>query len=142
MRTPGYFLIRLSFRTADEIQRNIAKRGKQNAIFRRYHAKDDKEAIDTWRLDLDGIPRVFNVCSVTFARRLLTFGFQIELGVNTYATIFGTRRGTTNELTIGSDVANTRAIVSDIRWNKLKSRGGADHQNQVVGIARISLVSG
>jgi len=55
----------------DEIQRHIIKRGRRNAVFRRYHAKDDKEAITSWKLDLDRTIRVFNVCSVAPARRLL-----------------------------------------------------------------------
>ena len=55
----------------DEIQRHIAKRGRRNAISRRYHAKDDREAISTWKLDLERILGVFNVCSVTRARQLL-----------------------------------------------------------------------
>jgi len=67
----GGFLTELSIRIMDEIQRHITKRGRRNAISRRYHAKDDKEAISTWKLDLDGILRVFNVCFVTPPRRLL-----------------------------------------------------------------------
>jgi len=55
----------------DEIQRHITKRGRRNAISRRYHAKDNKKAISTWKLDLEGILGVFNVCSVAPARRLL-----------------------------------------------------------------------
>jgi len=55
----------------DEIQTHITRRGRRNAISRRYHAKDDKEAISTWKLDLEGILGVFNVCSVIPARRLL-----------------------------------------------------------------------
>ena len=55
----------------DEIQRHITKRGRRNAISRRYHAKDDREAISTWKLDLERILGVFNVCSVIRARQLL-----------------------------------------------------------------------
>jgi len=40
-------------------------------ISRLYRANDDKETISTWKLDLEGILGVFNVCSVTPARRLL-----------------------------------------------------------------------
>ena len=54
-----------SIRTIDKIQRHIIERGKRNAISRRYHAKDDKRAIATWKLDLKGILDVFNVRSVT-----------------------------------------------------------------------------
>ena len=39
----------------DEIQRHITKRGRRNAISRHYHARDNKEAISTWKLDLEGI---------------------------------------------------------------------------------------
>jgi RNase P protein component len=69
---PGYFLIKLSFRAVDEIQRNIIKRGKRNVISRRYHAKDDKEAIIIWRSELGGILHVFNVRSVISAWSPLT----------------------------------------------------------------------
>ena len=61
MRTPDDFLTRFSIRTMDAIQRHVIKRGKQNVISRRYHAKGDKEVIATWRLDLIGILDVFNV---------------------------------------------------------------------------------
>jgi len=52
-----------------EIQRHIIERGKRNAISRRHHVKDEKEAIVGWRSDLDEILRVFNVCSVIFVLR-------------------------------------------------------------------------
>jgi len=66
MRTLGDFLTKLSNRIVGEIQRHITKRGKRNAISRRHwHAKDDEEAVVTWRLDLDRILYIFNVCSVT-----------------------------------------------------------------------------
>jgi len=55
----------------DEIQRQITKRGRRNAISRLYHANDDKKTISAWKLDLEGILGVFSVCSVTPARRLL-----------------------------------------------------------------------
>ena len=64
MCTSDHFLIKLPSRTTDEIQRNVIKRGTRNAISRRYHAKDDKEAIITWRLELNKILHVFDVRSV------------------------------------------------------------------------------
>jgi len=67
MRTPDDFLTKLSIRIEDEIQGHIIKRSKRNAISRRYHAKDDEEAIAAWKLDLDGVLHVFNVCSVTLS---------------------------------------------------------------------------
>jgi len=65
MHTPGDLLTEFSTRTMAEIQRHIIKRGKRNAVSRRYYARNDKRAIATWRLDLDGILHVFNVRSVT-----------------------------------------------------------------------------
>ena len=65
MRTPGHVLTRLSSRAADEIQRNIIERNKRNVFSRRYHGKDDKEAIATWRLDFNRIRRIIDVRSAT-----------------------------------------------------------------------------
>ena len=65
MRTPGYVITRLSSRAADEIQRNIIERNKRNVFSRRYHVKDDKEAIATWRLDFNRIRRIIDVRSAT-----------------------------------------------------------------------------
>ena len=65
MPMPGYFLIELSSRTVDGIQKNIIKRGERNVISRRYRAKDDKEAIAAWNLDLNRIRRVFDVRPAT-----------------------------------------------------------------------------
>ena len=67
MGTTGDFLTELSIRTVAEIQRYIIKWGKRNTISRHYHAKDDKNAIVAWRLDLNRILQVFNVRSVTSA---------------------------------------------------------------------------
>ena len=54
-------------RTVAEIQRNIVERGKRNAVTRLFHVKNDKEAVTTWKLDLNRILHVFNVRSVTSA---------------------------------------------------------------------------
>jgi len=47
-----------------EIQKNVVKRGKRSGVSRMFHAKSDKETIATWRLDLNRILHVFNVCAV------------------------------------------------------------------------------
>ena len=65
------------------IQERIAKWGKRNPISRRFHVKDDEEAISDWRLDLDKIRRVFDVRSFHWARSLLTFRSQAELATRT-----------------------------------------------------------
>ena len=46
------------------MQRKLVKWGKRNVIFRRFHAKKDNKTVATWRLDLENILRVFNVCPV------------------------------------------------------------------------------
>jgi len=48
-------------RTAAEIQGKIVKWGKRNPVSRFIHARNDEEAIATWRLDFIRILQVFNV---------------------------------------------------------------------------------
>ena len=55
----------------EEIQKRITKQGKRNVVFRHLHAKNDKERIATWRLDLNRILHVFNVRPNASARLLL-----------------------------------------------------------------------
>ena len=62
----------LNRRAVAEIQRSIIERGKRNVISRHFHAKNDKEAIATWRSDLNRILHVFNVRSATSALPLPT----------------------------------------------------------------------
>ena len=141
MHTPGDFLTKLPIRIMDGIQKHIVEWGKRNAISRCYHAKDDKEAIATWKFDLDGIRRVFNVCSIAPAWQLLTFSFQVELGANAHATSSDTHQDATNKPTTGSDTATTHTIVSDIHHNKLKGREGADDRSQAVSATRTLLAT-
>jgi len=47
-----------------EIQRRIIKQGKRNVVSQHLHAKNDKEKIAAWRLDLNRILQVFNVCFI------------------------------------------------------------------------------
>ena len=132
MRTPGDFLTKLPIRTMDGIQEHIIEWGKRNAISRRYHAKDAKEAVATWKLDLDRILRVFNVCSVAPAWQLLTFRFQVELRANLHVTGSEINQDATNKPSTENDPAATHTIVSDIHRNKLKGPEGADGRNQAV----------
>ena len=140
MGTPEYFLIKLSSRTLDEIQENIVKRSRGNAIFRRYRAKDDKEAIAAWRLDLSLILHVFDVRSIISMWPLLTVRFQDELGIDTRATGSAARQDAANIHTIvsevRSDAVNTHITAPNIHRTTLKSREDADSQNQAVSTAR------
>jgi len=103
----------------DEIQKHIIKWGKRNVISRGYHAKDDKKAITAWKLNLDGVLHIFNVCSVTFVWRLLTFRFQTELWMNPRAAISDTHQDAANKHTIVSnfhrDTSDIEVIVPDVR---------------------------
>lgn len=71
----------LDRRTVVGIQREIIKQGKRNTLSRLFHT-NGKEAIATWRLDLNRVPHVFNVRSVASVRPSLAIRFQTELGVN------------------------------------------------------------
>ena len=64
----GLFVYRVrNHRAVAEIQRGVVKGGKRNAISRAFHAKDDQGTIAAWRLDLNRILHIFNVCSITSA---------------------------------------------------------------------------
>jgi len=52
--------------------------------------------------------------------------------MDAHATASDTHQGATNESAVGSGVANTRTIDSDIHRNKLKDREGAGGRNHVV----------
>jgi hypothetical protein len=54
-------------RTVAEIQRNVMKQSNRNPVSRLFHAKNDKDTIAAWRLDLNRILHVFNVRSVTLS---------------------------------------------------------------------------
>ena len=51
-------------RTVAQIQRSVTKQSKQNALSRLLHAKNNKEKVTAWKLDLDKLLQVFQVCSV------------------------------------------------------------------------------
>ncbi|KAF9646408.1 hypothetical protein BDM02DRAFT_3271015, partial [Thelephora ganbajun] len=58
--------------TVASIQKKIVKQGKQNAFFRRFHAKKDKETIAIWRAHLNGILHVFNTELIIDTRMMVT----------------------------------------------------------------------
>ena len=142
-------------RTVSEVQKNITeRRGKRRVISRRLHAKDDKEAIAAWKLDLDKILHTFNVRSTTSVRPSLDLCFQAELGTNQHTTVSGTQQNAANTHTIIPTVhpntlgpgpvapvicinaPNTHPIVPGTNRNGSKSGGDTDGQNQVVSTAR------
>ena len=129
--TSGHSLTKLPDRRAvAEIQKNIVKRGKRNGVSWMFHAKDDKEAIATWRLDLTKILHVFNVRSVTPVRPPLTIRFQTELAINTNVAVSNVHHDVLNTHVIVSElrrnVTNTQTIVSDIYRTMVENQGETD----------------
>jgi hypothetical protein len=113
----------LNRRTIVEIQRRIIEKGQRNLFSRLAHAKDDKENLASWRLDLNKILHVFNVCSAgSVWKSLTTLLFQTELAINTNMV-----------------VSDTHAMVSDLHCNALTVQGGTDNQHCSVRIAPIHL---
>ena len=94
----------------------VIKQSKRNVLSRLFNAKDDKEAIAAWRLDLNRILHVFNVRSIASSPPLLTIRFQTELAINTHVAVSG----------ILQEVTDTHNIVSDIQRTMGKQQQGAD----------------
>src|SRR5258708_3197989 len=83
-------------RTVAEIQKNVVKQSKRNPASRLFHAKNDKDTIAAWRLELNRILHVFNVRPPAPRLPLLTVCFQIELAINTYAVVSDTHNIVSN----------------------------------------------
>ena len=58
-------------RTVAGIERKIIKQSERNAVSRLFHSKHDKEDIAAWKLGLNEILHIFNVCSISPSRWLL-----------------------------------------------------------------------
>jgi len=145
----------LDFRTVGEAQKNIVKRRKRNIISRLFHAKDDKEAIAIWSLELDRVLHVFDVRSVTSVRPVLTFRSQNEFVTNTHHdvkaahdTVSDVNHNVPNTVpNVPHDVPYDHPVVSEVLSgttntcpffssgprDRLKSRKDAGGQNQAVG---------
>jgi len=135
-----------------DIQKKIIKLDKRNGVSRMFHAKNDKETIATWRLDLDRTLHVFNVRSVPPARLPLTIHFQTELAINTNVVVSDVHHDVLTTQTIVSDVrhdittthtvvSNTHVIVSELQRNvsdihrtMVESQEGTEGKNQSVGV--------
>ena len=90
-----------------EIQKKIIKQSGRNATSRLLQAENDKEAIAAWKLDLNRILHVFNVCSAASVWLLLIVYSQTELAMNTHVIVSDVRHG----------VVDTHTMVSDIHRN-------------------------
>jgi len=110
-------------RTVAEIQRKVIKKSGRNVVSRLLHAKNDKETIAAWKLDLNRMLHVFNVRLTVSVWLSLTVHSQTELVVNTHVTVSDIRHG----------VENTHTLVSDIHRNILRAQEGTGGRNQLVG---------
>ena len=70
-----------------EIQKKVVKQSRRNAVSRLLHARNDKETIADWKLELNRILHVFNVRPVFSVWSSLTVGSQTELAVTTHVTV-------------------------------------------------------
>ena len=121
----------LNRRTVAEIQKKIIKLGKRSTVSRLLHAKDDKETIAAWGLDLNRILHVFSVGSTTFVRPLLTVRFQTELAIGTHVAVSGVQQGVSEPQHNTTDI---HTIVSDIHHVVVGSQEGTDGTNQSVSV--------
>ncbi|KAF9650091.1 hypothetical protein BDM02DRAFT_3112699 [Thelephora ganbajun] len=147
--------------TVTEIQRNIVERGKRRVISRLFHAKNDKDTIAAWRLDINRVLHVFNtelaisthvvvsdIRHDTANTRTIVSGVQRDV-VNAHTIVSDVHHGVTNTQTVVSDVhqgvvnthaivselqhsvTNTHTIVSDIRRIIVKSQEASDDKNRL-----------
>ena len=104
-------------RTVAEIQRKVAKQRQRHPVCRLFHAKNDKDKIAAWKLDLNRILLIFHVHSVTSPLASLTILFQTELAIDTNVEVTGVRHDVSKARKIVSDtqniVSNTQNVVSD-----------------------------
>ena len=116
-----------------EIQRKIIKQGKRNVISRHFHAKNDKDKITAWRLDLDRILQVFNVRSIVTIRRLLTLDPQTALAINTNVTGSETHAIASR---LERNATSADVMLSDIHRTVVGDQGGNNSGNLLVNDAR------
>ena len=95
-----------------EIRRKVIKHSKRNVVYRHLLARNDKDKIAVWRVDLEKIVRNFNVRSIVTIRRLLTLDSQTALAIN------------------------TNVIVSNINRILVEGRGGNSSRDPMVSDAR------
>jgi len=74
-------------RTVTEIQIKIIEKKERNLLSQLAHAKNDKETIAAWKLDLIRILQVFNVRSVGPVLAATDSSFQSELTLNTHTIV-------------------------------------------------------
>ena len=108
----------LDRRTVAEIENKVKEKSGRKAILPRlFYAKNDKELIAGWKLDLNRILQIFIVCSVVLTWASLILPLQTELVMNTHMLAM-----------------DTNVLVSDIHQNVVTSQGGTDGQHRPVSV--------
>ena len=90
---------------------NIEKQGKRNAVSRSFHARNDKEKIAAWKLELGRFLQVFNVSPTVSLWLLLTLHPQTELAITTHVIVSDTQAAVSD---VHHEVLNTHTIVSKV----------------------------
>jgi hypothetical protein len=126
-----------------EIERNIVKQGKRNAICRLVRAKSDKRRVTDWNTNLDGILQALNVHPATSVLPSLNSRTQTELTTRTPVMTSNTRHEAVNTLTIVSDVhndvSNTHLTVSEVHATATNTHTTiASIRNDVVNISTVT----
>ena len=105
-------------RTLAEIEKKIIKMGKRNAVSRLLHAKNDKEAIETWRRDLNRVLLIFNVSTLSTVFDLLTVSFQTKLGIDTRTLVVDMYRNMANQGR--ANVQHSASVISALRLSTIE----------------------
>ena len=79
-------------RTVAEIQQEVAKKSERNVASRVFHARNDKDTIAGWNVDLNRILHIFNVRLVVCTWLSLIVPFQTELAINTHMMVLDLHR--------------------------------------------------
>ena len=61
-----------------EIQEKVVEKSGRNLLSKLVHAKNDKEMIAAWKLDLNGVLQVFTVRSITLTWLSLMVPFRLN----------------------------------------------------------------
>ena len=93
---------------------------------RPFHRKDDSEAIEAWRLDLDRIRRVLEVRSLEDSRN----------AVKTDATVSGVQHGSVHHHpTFSNKPADDQTVASDVHHRISKSQEDSSSRHRAVSIS-------
>ena len=98
----------------------VIEKGGRNLFSRLAHARNDKEAIPAWKLDLNSILHIFNVRSTIFIWLSLTNPlFQTELIMNTHVTVSDIHHGVSK---IREEISGQARSVTVSRIQAIGSR--------------------